>query len=92
MTNAYRVNDCTLLSRSAKYHINGESGTWKYSYEEFAGRGTYYYFWRYNTRDPNRRVMRKLSGEKVYEKVSELTTQPRIVPIDLTQFESFRGE
>ncbi len=86
------INDCTLLSSSGKYRIQGESGEWHYSYSEFAGKQTYYYFWRYDSRDLNRRITRRLSQMKVYEKVAELTTQPRIMPIDLSKFESFRGE
>jgi hypothetical protein len=85
------VNDCTLLSCNGKYRIEGESGEWRYSYSEFAGKHTYYYFWRYDSRDLNRRITRRLSGAKVYEKVAELTTQPRIAPIDLSKLEAFRG-
>ena len=86
------INDCTLLSSNGKYRIKGESGEWQYSYSEFAGKHSYYYFWRYDSRDLNRRITRRLSGAKVYEKVVEIIAQPRIVPIDLSKFESFRGE
>ncbi len=85
------INDCTLLSSNSKYRIQGESGEWRYSYSESAGKHTYYYFWRYDSRDLNRRITRRLSGAKVYEKVVEITIQPRIVPIDLSKLEAFRG-
>ena len=50
------VSDCTELTRSAKYQIKGELGQWRYSYEEFGGRSTYYTFWRYDSLRPPTRV------------------------------------
>lgn len=86
------VLDCTLLSRSGSYRITGETGQWRYSYEEFEGRKTYYTFWRNSQVKEGERVWRRLSQEKVYERVTEITSQPRYKPIDLSQFESFRGQ
>jgi hypothetical protein len=92
MTYTIAVRDCTLLSSSSKYRISGESGEWRYSYQEFCGKHTYYTFWRFDVRDLNRRITRTLSGQKVYEKVSEISAEPLYKPIDLSKFESFRGE
>jgi hypothetical protein len=89
-TQTYAVRDCTLLSRKAVYRISGETGLWQYSYEEFSGRHTYYAFWRVHEKNPEKRVTKRLSGEKVYEKVVELREEPPLTPMDLTTFESFR--
>jgi hypothetical protein len=92
MTYTIAVSDCTLLSRSSKYRIAGESGEWRYSYQEFCGKHTFYTFWRFDSRDLNRRITKRLSGQKVYEKVSEINPEPLYKPIDLSKLESFRGE
>lgn len=92
MTYTYLVQDCTSLSYSCKYQIAGESGQWHYSYSEFAGRYTYYTFWRYSQVGRGRKITRRLAQEKVYEKVTELSSQPRYKPINLHQLESFQGK
>jgi hypothetical protein len=92
MTYTIAVSDCTLLSRNSKYRIAGESGQWRYSCQEFCGKHTFYTFWRFDSRDLNRRITRRLSGQSVYKKVVELATEPLYKPIDLSKFESFRGE
>jgi hypothetical protein len=92
MTHTSPVRDCTLLSRNGTYHISGESGEWRYLYEEFCGRHTYYTFSRFHQKNPQKKVTRRLSGEKVYEKVREVRIEPHsLTPIDLGAFESFCG-
>ena len=92
MTYTLAVLDCSLLSRLGKYQIAGETWQWRYSYSEFEGRKTYYTFWRYSQVREGEKVTKRLSEEKVHERVSEISSQPRYKIIDLSQFESFRGE
>lgn len=61
------VNDCTLLSRSIVYRINGHSYYFDYSYS--SGRGSYYKF----VPLPSQRVFAPLllGASKVYRTVYE---------------------
>ncbi|MUG98924.1 hypothetical protein F7734_44175 [Scytonema sp. UIC 10036] len=79
------ILDCTeLYGSNAQYTIQGERGEWRYSYSTDEGRTKRYVFYRFCTRDPNRRVTRSLSQQQVKAKVSRVMDV-----INLTSLEGF---